>query len=224
MSCCSSWSWCRTCSPHCPPLRLCRALARVPTAHHPISQVGPSDTAQAVGAVARIFGTMTPFLRVYSSYCAGCTRALQVAADMRSSGIAEAEAACGHRLDSLLIKPVRSDPTAYTTRVDSTREVATGGIGAPQAAGKMGAAKPWVLKFAHLRHGLSAQATAPSLRAGAAALQVSALLRGTSPGAPSSHPVAPHPSTSPSIPLLFHPPHARRSAPRRVGKECVCCC
>ena len=72
-----------------------------------LEQIGPSDTANAVSSVVRIFGTMTPFLRVYTSYCAGCTRALQAAADFRGPELAEIESQCGQRLDSLLIKPVQ---------------------------------------------------------------------------------------------------------------------
>ena len=72
-----------------------------------LEQIGQSDTTQAVSGVARTFSTMTPFLRVYSSYCAGTERALQLAASIRGPQLTEIETQSGQSFDSLLIKPVQ---------------------------------------------------------------------------------------------------------------------
>jgi len=66
-------------------------------------------TGSTAAAVAAAFRTMTPFLRMYSSYCAAYEIALQAADELRNKGPAleELEATHGDRLDSLLIKPVQ---------------------------------------------------------------------------------------------------------------------
>ncbi|KAL1496556.1 hypothetical protein AB1Y20_014162 [Prymnesium parvum] len=68
----------------------------------------PSDGAAAAAAdVARVFSRLTPYLRVYSSYCAGCTSNLKRVASLRTPEVERMEAEHGERLDSLLIKPVQ---------------------------------------------------------------------------------------------------------------------
>ena len=60
-------------------------------------------------AVARAFALMTPFLRMYSTYCGGDTRALSRVAEVRRThpALSELEMSRGELLDSLLIRPVQ---------------------------------------------------------------------------------------------------------------------
>ncbi|KOO31546.1 domain containing protein [Chrysochromulina tobinii] len=62
-----------------------------------------------VWAVSRAFTTLTPFLRIYSSYCSGYALVLSRVKNARAStpALAELEGARGERLDSLLIRPVQ---------------------------------------------------------------------------------------------------------------------
>ena len=62
-----------------------------------------------VWAVSCAFTTLTPFLRIYSSYCSGYALVLSRVKDVRAStpALAELEGARGERLDSLLIRPVQ---------------------------------------------------------------------------------------------------------------------
>ena len=57
--------------------------------------------------VSRAFALMTPFLRMYATYCGGYTRALARVAEVRrtTSAVSEFEGSRGEPLDSLLIRP-----------------------------------------------------------------------------------------------------------------------
>ena len=70
-----------------------------------LEQAGTAD----VSGVSRAFALMTPFLRMYSTYCSGYGRALARVTEARAStpALDELEAACGERIDSLLIRPVQ---------------------------------------------------------------------------------------------------------------------
>jgi hypothetical protein len=59
--------------------------------------------------VSRAFALMTPFLRMYATYCGGYTRALARVAEVRrtTSAVSEFEGSRGEPLDSLLIRPVQ---------------------------------------------------------------------------------------------------------------------
>ena len=83
----------------------CNSLLRV---HQELLQ-RLNATGSTAAAVAAAFRTMTPFLRMYSSYCAAYEIALQAADELRNKGptLEELEATHGDRIDSLLIKPVQ---------------------------------------------------------------------------------------------------------------------
>lgn len=70
-----------------------------------LEQAGVADE----WAVARAFALMTPFLRIYSSYCGGYARVLEQASSSRAAlpALAELESLRGERIDSLLIRPVQ---------------------------------------------------------------------------------------------------------------------
>ena len=59
--------------------------------------------------VSRAFSLMTPFLRMYATYCGGYTRALARVAEVRRTApaLSELESSRGEMLDSLLIRPVQ---------------------------------------------------------------------------------------------------------------------
>ena len=68
----------------------------------------PLGSAASVDAIARAFGTMTPYLRMYSSFCASYPRALQWLSSLPASTLTQAEESAGQPLGALLIKPVQA--------------------------------------------------------------------------------------------------------------------
>ena len=74
-------------------------------------QLDAAGMRPSLAAVAACFGTIAPFLRMYSMYCAAYPQALERVGQVRSAdaeAVAALESAAGgERIESLLIKPVQ---------------------------------------------------------------------------------------------------------------------